>query len=395
MSSTQLKYPHLIRSVPVHTSVRVALLTNFLPPYRIPAFELLAGRAEAFRIFLSTAMEANRYWTPDFGGLDVRIQKSITRKRLWRHPNGFTETLYTHYPYDTLYQLGAYRPSVVLSGEFGFRTLAAVIYRIFRRSSRLIIWATLSEYSEQGRGWARRALRWAFLRFADAVLVNGQSGARYISSLGYPQRRVFLLPQTVEVRDLARVPLFRFGEAAHRILIVGNLVERKNIGGFLRVLGCWCEDHPERNVDVSIAGDGPERKNIESEPRARNLAVRLFGNVSYSDLPRVYEQAGALAFPTLADEWGLVVNEAMAAGLPVLGSLYSQAVEDLVSDGENGWVFHPDQSEEVYMKLDRFFATPDDDLNRMRSRARETAVQLTPESMANGIVNAIQFVQSQ
>jgi glycosyltransferase involved in cell wall biosynthesis len=378
----------------MHTSARIALLTNFLPPYRIPTFEALAGRVGSFRILLSTSMETNRYWKPDFGALDVRIQKSVTRERIWSHPNGFTETLYTHYPYDTLSQLGDYRPSVVLSGEFGFRTLTAVIYRVLRRRSRLIIWATLSEHSEQSRGWRRKALRRVFLRFADAVLVNGRSGAKYITSIGYSRKRVFLLPQTTEVSAFARVPVCRFGEAAHRILIVGNLVERKNIGGFLSILGLWCKAHPERNVEVFIAGDGPERKQIESNPRGQNLTVRLLGNVPYPDLPRVYEQGGALAFPTLADEWGLVVNEAMAAGLPVLGSLYSQAVEDLVLDGENGWVFHPDQPEEVYMKLDRFFSTSEHDLNCIRSRARETALQFTPERMADGIVNAIRFVQN-
>src|SRR5258708_7544838 len=161
-------------------SARIALLTNFLPPYRIPAFELLTRRVTAFRIFVSTAMEANRHWKAEFGNLDVRVQRTLTRRRTWRHPAGFSETLYTHFPYDTLWHLAAYRPSVVLSSEFGFRTLNAALYRLFRPSSRLVIWATVSEYSEENRGWRREALRRILLRFADAVLVNGHSGARYV-----------------------------------------------------------------------------------------------------------------------------------------------------------------------------------------------------------------------
>ena len=58
-------------------------------------------------------------------------------------------------------------------------------------------------------------------------------------------------------------------------------------------------------------------------------------------MAEVYAKASLFAFPTLADEWGVVVNEAMAAGLPVLGSIYSQAVEELVEDGVSGWVFRP------------------------------------------------------
>src|SRR5438552_1223415 len=145
-----------------HSSARIALLTNFLPPYRIPAFEVLARCVARFRIFISVSMEANRYWKAEFGNLDVRVQHSVALRRIWRHPGGFSETLYTHFPYDTLWQLAMYRPSVVLSSEFGFRTLNAVLYRLFRPSSRLVIWAMISEYSETRRGWRREALRRAF-----------------------------------------------------------------------------------------------------------------------------------------------------------------------------------------------------------------------------------------
>jgi len=97
---------------------------------------------------------------------------------------------------------------------------------------------------------------------------------------------------------------------------------------------------------------------------------------NYAVLPREYEHGGALVFPALAGDWGLVVNEAMAAGLPVLGSVYDQAVEELVVGGENGWTFRPDRPGEVYSKLDPFFAASELDLNRVMLSARETALRL-------------------
>ena len=102
-----------------------------------------------------------------------------------------------------------------------------------------------------------------------------------------------------------------------------------------------------------------------------------------------YARASILALPTLSDEWGLVVNEAMAAGMPVLGSVYSQAVEDLCVEGQNGWRFRPDAPGEIDAAIERALATPPDELEAMRNRARETVEHLTPEYVADRFVDAI------
>ena len=69
-------------------------------------------------------------------------------------------------------------------------------------------------------------------------------------------------------------------------------------------------------VGTGCLGDSLERYTFPS-----NVTVRFLGAVPYGNLPNVYAECGLLVFPTLSDEWGMVVNEAMAAGLPVLGSL--------------------------------------------------------------------------
>ena len=87
----------------------------------------------------------------------------------------------------------------------------------------------------------------------------------------------------------------------------------------------------------------------------------------------VYAQADAFVFPTCADEWGVVVNEALAAGLPVLGSIHSQAVEELCADGETGWLFDPEDASTVLAALDRALAASGEELAAMGARARARA----------------------
>jgi glycosyltransferase involved in cell wall biosynthesis len=375
------------------TPLRIALLTNFVPPYRIPLFKEIAGRVASLRVLVSTLMEANRHWAVDFGGLEVVVQRNLSVRRRWRHPSGFAETVYLHFPWDTLWQVLRYRPDVVVSGEFGFRTLNAVIYKLLSRS-KLVIWATISESSEAKREKIRLLLRAFMLHLADAVVTNGTSGARYLAGRGANPDKIFVVPQTTDIRAFAEVPLERVPQACRTLIYAGQLVPRKGLLPFLQSLARWCVDHPDEKVEFHLCGDGSERPGIEAFSLPPNLSLRVLGNASYAEMPARYAAAGVMVLPTFADEWGLVVNEALASGLPVLGSVYSSAVEDLVEDGVNGWRFRVDDPEEMYRAIDRCLLTPEWVLREMRARAREASLRISPEYVVDRIMAAILYAKS-
>lgn len=371
---------------------RVALLTNFIPPYRAPLYRALAGQTEELRLYLSTPMEPNRPWPNDWRRLHVTVQRNFTLHMTGRHPHGFSERLYVHIPYDTLWLLARYRPAVVISCELGVRTLQAALYRLVARKSRLIVWATLSEQSEQGRGRLRIWLRRWILRRADAVLVNGESGARYIERFAVPPRQIFRVPYTTEMSAFMATPPHRAPDQAYRLLYAGQFVERKGLIPFLTALARWGENHPDRAVEFWLAGDGPLRAALHAMPLPPNVTLRFLGNVAYDDLAALYAQVGIFVLPTLADEWGVVVNEALASGVPVLGSVYSQAVEELVHDARTGWTFRIDRADEVYAALDRALTTAPEMLDAMRPHAREAVRDLTAPLIGQRIVEAMRCV---
>jgi glycosyltransferase involved in cell wall biosynthesis len=119
--------------------------------------------------------------------------------------------------------------------------------------------------------------------------------------------------------------------------------------------------------------------------------VRILDAVSYDRLPMLYANADIFVLPTLADEWGVVVNEAMAAGLPVLGSRHSQAVEELVTEDDTGWTFAPENHETVYDALDRALGSNSDTRQRMGTFARRRVLELTPERVADRIAKTLCF----
>jgi glycosyltransferase involved in cell wall biosynthesis len=111
--------------------------------------------------------------------------------------------------------------------------------------------------------------------------------------------------------------------------------------------------------------------------------------VPYLELAPYFINSGIFVLPTRSDTWGLVVNEALAAGLPVLGSLYSQAVEELVKPGVNGWTFYADQPKEFQNALTQALSTPVQTLNQMREHARASVQHLTTEFAADQLTRAI------
>lgn len=369
--------------------LRVLLITNFIPPYLQKVFRVLGNQLGQFRVLLSVSMESDRPWEPDWQGIDVRVQKSWSVALQQRHPLGFIDTIFRHFPYDTFLRLAAFRPNVVVSAQLGFRTAQSVLYRKIFRRSRLVIWVDASEHTELSVGRLRAQLRRLLLRHADAVLAVGSSGGRYVRHLGVPADRIVEVPHVTEPGPFLKIPIRRDRDSERRLLYVGQLIERKGIAPFLNELISWIKRHPGRECEFWLLGDGPLRGDLQSIPTPPELKLRFLGNVPYQSLSKFYAQAGVCVLPTLADTWALVVNEALAAGLPVLGSLYSQAVEELIRDGENGWIYRPDKAGETQRALDLLFSTPSAELAVMRGAARKSVVRLTPEYSAKQFLEAI------
>ncbi len=368
---------------------RVAFLTNMIPPYHKPVLDVLSARFGGLRVLISTPMESNRPWKLEWDGLDVVVQKTITLRGRWRHPKGFSEPLFVHVPIDTVQQLRKYRADVVISGEMGARTLFALLYRKLNRHSKLIVWAEVAESTEQGRGRSRRIFRSVLHPWVDAFLVTGESGARYMRSLGVDDRKIFKISYTTQLTPFMAVPLSRGEEHAKRLLYVGQLIERKGLEPFVDVLSKWASANQTCRIELILAGDGPLRARLQNVAVPQNVKIEFLGNVPYENLPEIYGAAEIFVLPTLADTWGVVVNEAMAAGLSVLGSLYSQAVMELVKDGQNGWTFRADDASETYDAIDRSLKTSVGKLSEMRKCARDTAARLTPHYVAGLIENAV------
>ena len=377
-------------SRPSADAARVVFLVNFLAPNLVEVFREVQRRVGRLHILVSVPVEANRQWTPDYADLQVIEQRTWTSRRVVEHPGGYSEELFVHFPFDTLSQLKALQPHCIVSLEMGTRSLMSSLYRhAWRRDCRHVLAVYASERSEAGRGAARRWLRRQLLSAADVITYNGPSCRRYLLSQGADEGRLLPWNYAADPHKAYRGPLDSLDADALQLLTVSQLIPRKGVLSAAGTLCQWARSHADREIQWAIAGTGPEQSAIERLNLPSNLTVELLGHQDPAQLRELYQKYPVNLFPTLGDEWGLVVDEALASGQIVLGSVYSQAVETLVQDGKNGWSFNPEQHTSLLRALDRLATLGASELDNMRASARHSVADRTHLQSAEQFVQAV------
>ena len=270
-----------------------------------------------------------------------------------------------------------------------------------RRHRRTAVLMTDTTAADAVRTPLRERAKGALVRQFDAALVAGAPHREYLADLGFPPDRVF---QPYDVVDNA---FFRDNAARARadpgawaslpglsgpgpfFLASSRFVPRKNVGGLLRAYGRYRAAEaaagraPWRLV---VLGDGPERPALGALAE-RAGGVTLAGFRQAEELPAYYGLAGAFVHAPLVDQWGLVVNEAMASGLPVAVSDRAGCARDLVHDGDNGVRFDPADEGALAQAL-ALVAAPGTDRGRMGRRSAEIVAAWSPEAFADGVLAA-------
>ncbi|MEL6104949.1 MAG: glycosyltransferase family 4 protein [Planctomycetota bacterium] len=373
---------------------RVVFLTHFIPLYQVRVLQEIARRVRDFHVLLSTPIEPNRQFEIDWGGLDVQVQKTLTFRRRWTQAAasggpGFSDPLFVHVPYDTRSRLARLKPDIVMSLELGARSLGAVRY-CRRHAAKSIVCTYMSEHTEQARGVLRKKLREHLIRRADAITFNGPSCESYLKQLGADPQRLYRLSYAADDRTAHQGAIERDESAVrNRLLYVGQLSERKGVIPMIQQLAEYCRLNPNRDVELRLAGQGPRRESVERFDVPENLTLRLLGNLTAADLAKEMLTCGATVAPTLADEWLLVVNEALHAGLPVIGSIYAQATTSLIRDGENGWQYDPADPASLHTVLDQYYVASDERLRQMRESCQRSIAHCTPAWAAREAIQAI------
>lgn len=369
----------------------VVFLVNFLSPNLVEVLREVARGVGRLDILVSVPMEANRNWEVDHGDLNVITQKTWTKRKLAHHPGGYVEELFVHIPLDTSAQLRKLQPDCIVSLEMGMRSIQASIFRRFRaRNCRHVLAVYGSERSEAGRGWLRRLVRKRLLRAADVVTYNGPSCQRYLVSQGATSDYMLPWNYAADPHKPYASELIPHPTQPLRMLSVSQLIARKGMDRACESLIEWANLHPQVFLEWSIAGTGPQMEWFERIALPSNLRIELLGHCDPDKLRQLYRDHPVHFFPTLGDEWGLVVDEALSSGQIVIGSVHSQAVETLIRSGENGWPFDPDVVGSLHGVLENLQRLDDSRLWQMRQFARQSVLDRSPAHSGQQFIAAVE-----
>ena len=238
-------------------------------------------------------------------------------------------------------RLNALNPQVVLvPGYYNLPALTAAVWA--RRHGRVSVLMTESTAHDHARsGWKEKLKSLLVNRLFDWAVTGGTAHVRYLAQLGFPADRIASFYDVVGNDKLREaVASLRQHSAADRhdvpaeyFLYVGRLSSEKNVTTLLDAWVAYREAGGARSL--VLVGDGPESAALKAQANASPFAsgVHFAGHRSSRELWPYFAFASAFVLPSTREPWGLVVNEAMAAALPVFVSNTCGCAENLVQAG--------------------------------------------------------------
>ena len=256
------------------------------------------------------------------------------------------------------------------------------------------------------RSGLKRVGKWPFYRWfiskLDACLSVGTWSSDYFLHYGAAPARVMTVPHVIDTdyfvteSDRLRSEGVRLrakwglDSAAVVVLFAGKFIEKKRPLDFVNAIARARAQGS--NVEGLMVGDGPLRMASEALAVKNDVPVKFAGFLNQSEIVRAYTVADALVLPSDgAETWGLVVNEAMACGVPCFVSDHVGCGPDMIRTGETGAVF-PLGNVEALGRLLSEFAGNKKQMSLMRERAREQAQKYTVKVAVDRTVSALEAV---
>lgn len=306
----------------------IVLVTNGPVPYRIPALNRLAALPGIeLHVIFCCRREPNRHWDLP----PIEFACTYLRERIIRIGDR-----YIHNNPDVLPALRRLAPDVVITSGFNPTHLYAFAYAWLHQVPHIVM--TDGTYdSERTLSLLHRMVRRLVFARSAAFVWASLGGQKLFASYGIAAARCFRACLCVENTRFAERP--GASEPPFDFIFCGRIEPVKN-PGFAFDVALATAARLRRKVRILYVGDGSEQARIEERAARHGDAVEasFHGFASQQDLPPLYRSARIFLFPTSWDPWGVVANEACAAGLPVLVSPHAGAANELVVDGENGFV---------------------------------------------------------
>jgi 1,2-diacylglycerol 3-alpha-glucosyltransferase len=289
--------------------------------------------------------------------------------------------------------LNKVNPSVIaIAGYFQPSMLFTLIWCLWHNKPAIL----LSETTEKDapRSWWREVLKSWIVKKYKAALVGGQPHKRYLVNLGIPEEAIFLGYDVVnnDTFNPGKIKSLSNPVKKPYFLAINRFIPKKNLSFLISSYGAYQQLVGEQAWDLVICGDGQLRSPLEqqiTDLRLKNY-IHLPGFLQQDELLPYFAHASCFIHSSIQEEWGLVVNEAMAAGLPVLVSNRCGCFEDLVLEGINGFGFEPENQADLTQLMVKI-SSGELDLQAMSKASLEHIQKFSLDYFGQGLMQAVEY----
>lgn len=366
--------------------IRLAIITTHPIQYNAPLYKTLTERNKlTIKVFYTwgKASIENKF-DPGFGK-QINWDIPVLRGYGYEFLNNVAKDPGSHHFYgidnpDIISKIKEWQPDALFLYAWSFKSHLKVLRYFHKRIP--ILFRGDSTLLNDAKGFSvKKIIRHTFLKWVynhiDAALYVGTQNKRYFMACGVPENKLFFAPHAVDnhffsdsdelhtaeakkIRSEAGIP-----DSDILFLYAGKIQEEKNliflITTFLKI------SHP--NAHLMIVGNGP----LESQAKkaaGENNNIHFIDFKNQSRMPAVYRAGDVFVLPSQSETWGLAVNEAMACSRAVLVSNQCGCYNDLISPGENGYVFNYNDPDDLISKFNLLLQVKNN-LKRMGMRSAE------------------------
>jgi len=268
---------------------------------------------------------------------------------------------------------------LVIIGGYAHPTMQlAMMVRSLQRKP----WVLFAERPGMSRDnhWRRlaRKLAMSMVRSAHGVIATGRLAQEAFASEFGPSLNIFSLPYLINHDDFLGIARQeRRPSKTVSFMACGELIRRKGIDVLIKAFQRAAESRPD--ISLTIVGDGPDRESLNASVREeyRNQ-IEFRGATPFHERAKAFAGADVFIHAARHDGWGVVIQEAMAAGLPVVATRQTGAAYDLVKEGENGFLIEAEDEVTLAERIS-WFADHRQEIPQFRDSALAAVSGLTPE----------------
>ncbi|SFE46238.1 glycosyltransferase family 4 protein [Spirosoma endophyticum] len=302
-----------------------------------------------------------------------------------------------------LRRASAFKPDVITLT--GYYDPAQIFLLLWARTKgiRVILQNESTATDHQRGGWKERIKQWIFSQCSGFFCFGSQS-ADYLIQLGVQPDKILLRKSAVDNNALRvayeRALSSRIKEQQvlalrpNNFVFVGRLIGYKNLPLLLSAFAEAQKQSPLADEwGIILLGDGVEKNSLIEQINTLALtdSVHILPGRPWFEVPDVLAMSNVLVLPSSSEPWGLVVNEAMACGLPVIVSDRCGCAPDLVHEGKNGFVFTYDQPDQLTQLMLRFI-DGDVDVAEMSFWAQKLIAPYAPDVVAQEMLNGYKYI---